>query len=147
MRYHHPPIRQHIRVMVGFVNPSSTRPGWQHQQKHLGKRQVEERDLHPGEVGRTIRVSAFTVDSWPHKQNTTMLVSSPIQRPDNQEATTLENWPHSGESMALAEQQRLEKWVRGDTPETGTEIEKREYLRRVEDSRDKKKIRKDRSRE
>ncbi|KAJ1156402.1 hypothetical protein NDU88_009121 [Pleurodeles waltl] len=55
----------------------------------------------PGEVRRTVRVSTFTADSWPRKQDTTTAVSSLIQRPENQEATTPENRPRSGESHAL----------------------------------------------
>ncbi|KAJ1124204.1 hypothetical protein NDU88_002665 [Pleurodeles waltl] len=104
MRYHQPPIRQHIRVTVGFVNPSSMTPGrqQQHQQEPLGKRQEEEHDVHPREVGRTVRVSTFTADSWPRMRNTATAVSSPLQRLEDQEATTPENWPRSGERVALA---------------------------------------------
>ncbi|KAJ1123186.1 hypothetical protein NDU88_001659 [Pleurodeles waltl] len=64
--------------------------------------QEEERDVHPGEVRCTVRVSTFKADSWPHKWNTMTAVSSPIQRPEDQEATTPENRPCSGESVALA---------------------------------------------
>ncbi|KAJ1180149.1 hypothetical protein NDU88_005373 [Pleurodeles waltl] len=60
----------------------------------------EERGIHQGEVGHSVRISTVNADSRP-ASGTTMAVSYLIRRPEDQEAATPDNRPRSGESVAL----------------------------------------------
>ncbi|KAJ1140827.1 hypothetical protein NDU88_007165 [Pleurodeles waltl] len=97
MRYHQHPVRRHIRVTEGLVNPSTMRRGRQRQdqEEELRKRRQKQNAAYPKERSDVLSESAPSMQtSGPRVEM--MAVSSLTRRPEDQEAATPDNRPHSG---------------------------------------------------